>query len=728
VTNNIVKFDTAIKSITTMKCFSLLILPLVFLSSCSKKAAVNEDDYKMDLRYSPSRGQTCICLPDEVQKTIVDDRGTFLFDYVSNGPLDGFNVSLSAGIDSTIPERSEQRLYTAKIPILITSYSDKGLIFTSEIFAVAPSLKNAPIDSCELSLGFRGYPHNDIMLITLRNSSDKDTTVTPRIQIISVYPVKQGRDKKSLTIDNRISVTLPSETISSSKSPVYKGHSYSYKLSPLTVKAGAVGKIAIAVNIGSKAVQLYPSVDEAEDLRTKAISYWKSYPFPYDHISVPDSNVQNLIYSCIRNIYQAREIKKGLPAFQVGPTCYRGLWIIDGSFLLESMTFLGQLKDVRNGIEYMLGFQNKDGSFLLMDSHWKETGIVLWVIDRHGRLTGDKAWLESKWENVVRAVNFIDTLRARTMKNADAPNRGLVPAGFSDGGLARKTYEFTNVYWTLNGLKSAVDIAVVLNKEAEAALWKARFDTMFTAYRRAAVRSLRTDSCGNRAVPIYMTDECQLQRGQWAFCHAVFPGKLFADNDSLMTGTMNMLRCNEREGLVYETGWQDKGVWNYFGSFYAHAWLWLGDGQKAARTMYAMANHASSTLVWREEQPVRTVKTRQMTGDMPHNWASAEFIRMARNFIALERGGDLHLFEGLPPTWTKPGMQTSLQKVCTDFGILDVLLKISDDGKKAYITVDLDSSGYQKPSAVVIHLDVLKGAGKIIKLKPVFPMTETIKL
>jgi hypothetical protein len=27
---------------------------------------------------------------------------------------------------------------------------------------------------------------------------------------------------------------------------------------------------------------------------------------------------------------------------------------------------------------------------------------------------------------------------------------------------------------------------------------------------------------------------------------------------------MNMLKCSEREGLVYETGWQDKGVWNYF--------------------------------------------------------------------------------------------------------------------------------------------------------------------
>ena len=352
----------------------------------------------------------------------------------------------------------------------------------------------------------------------------------------------------------------------------------------------------------------------------------------------------------------------------------------------------------------------------------------MWVIKRHAQLTGDMKWLESKWDNVVRAVSFIDSLRYSTMKDKKAPNYGLIPAGFSDGGLDRNVYEYTNVYWILNGLKSAVNIANMLNREKEADLWKAKYDTMFAAYRKAARRSLKTDSCGNRAVPIYMVDSCQIQRAQWAFCHAVFPGKIFSMNDPLMLGTMNMLKCNEREGLVYETGWLDKGIWNYFGSFYAHAWLWLGDGQKAAKTMYAMANHASPTLVWREEQPLKSSDSKIMVGDMPHNWASAEFIRMIRHFIALERGKELHLFEGLPPTWIKPGMKTSLKGIYTEFGILDVDLIVSKDGKKADISVDLNSSNHHLPSSVVIHLDMLKGAGKIITCKPIFPIREIIAL
>jgi hypothetical protein len=141
-----------------------------------------------------------------------------------------------------------------------------------------------------------------------------------------------------------------------------------------------------------------------------------------------------------------------------------------------------------------------------MDSHWKETGIVLWVIKRHAQLTGDNRWLESKWDNVTRAVGYIDSMRISTMKDKNAPNYGLIPAGFSDGGLGRKTYEFTNVYWTLNGLKSAIDIAVMLNRENEAKIWKVKYDSMFADYQVAAKRCLKTDSCGNKAVPIYIED------------------------------------------------------------------------------------------------------------------------------------------------------------------------------------------------------------------------------
>ena len=91
---------------------------------------------------------------------------------------------------------------------------------------------------------------------------------------------------------------------------------------------------------------------------------------------------------------------------------------------------------------------------------------------------------------------------------------------------------------------------------------------------------------------------------------------------------MAMLRATKVEGMVFDTGWMKDGIWTYFASFYGHAALWMGHGDEAAQVLYDFANHAVPTRVWREEQKPLG-KGIEEVGDMPHNWASAEFIRLA---------------------------------------------------------------------------------------------------
>ena len=81
------------------------------------------------------------------------------------------------------------------------------------------------------------------------------------------------------------------------------------------------------------------------------------------------------------------------------------------------------------------------------------------------------------------------------------------------------------------------------------------------------------------------------------------------------------------QGLVYDTGWMRAGIWTYFASFYAHAALWNGQGREAAQVLYDFARHASPVRrLAQEQKPVG--KGNEEVGDMPHNWASAEFIRL----------------------------------------------------------------------------------------------------
>ncbi len=206
--------------------------------------------------------------------------------------------------------------------------------------------------------------------------------------------------------------------------------------------------------------------------------------------------------SSIRNIFQAREIKNGLPAFQVGPTCYRGLWVVDGSFILEAMTYVGLADEVRSGIKYLLGFQRPDGSFMLINGHWKETGIVLWAVARHAQLTGDTSWLEEIWPRIEKGVAAIRAMRA--MPPPGAPNAGLIPDGFSDGGIGGPFAEYTNLYWTMVGLGAAAEAAAWLGKSDQADEWRKEFEDFLATYRKAAERDARDDGKGNRCLPIRM--------------------------------------------------------------------------------------------------------------------------------------------------------------------------------------------------------------------------------
>jgi len=576
---------------------------------------------------------------------------------------------------------------------------------------------------CGQPLPEGGPPRHDLVLVRLRNKGGEEVTVRPVVTVESEMKLTPQSDPAR--------VDVGPETVLAASAPFEAGEQSGGKLAlrfdAMKLAAGAEGQLAIGVGRGQHPRLVPKDWEAAVALRRRAEQYWEQADLPYGRIEVPDPGIQAQLDSAVRNIYQAREIKDGLPAFQVGPTCYRGLWVVDGSFLMEAIAFLGRVDEARAGIDYLLSFQRDDGAIMIIDGHWKETGIALWAVTRHARLTNDSTWLFKVWPRVERGFDYIRSMRAKTWADPKAPNFKLIPEGFSDGGLSGKYPEYTNVYWTLVGMRAAVDAAEWLGNMVQAAEWQQEYDDFYATFRRAAERDMTADAHGNRCLPIRMRDDqnVPVQKAQWAFLHAVFPGKLFAGDDPLVGGNLAMLGAVEREGLVYDTGWVAQGVWNYFGSFYAHAWLWQGDGPKAAETLYAFANHASPLLAWREEQrPLG--EGPEVCGDMPHNWASAEFIRLVRHLLVLERDSELHLFEGLPPTWAKPGAVTRLDGVLTEFGPISFDLRVAGDGSKA--TLKLDPPRRSPASKVVVHLDGWSGREGTIELSGSEPIEREIPL
>jgi hypothetical protein len=541
-------------------------------------------------------------------------------------------------------------------------------------------------------------PRHDLVLVRMRNTAATPASVSPTLTLESAAPMAADAFRRRVQIGGWTTVSCSPAIIAMQQG----GGRLVLRFPEGTIPAHGEGTLSFVVARGRDAGDRPFDFRQGGAFLRKAEQFWHRAALPYDRLEIPDPGVQALLDSSIRNIYQAREIKDGLPAFQVGPTCYRGLWVVDGSFLLEAMTYLGRAEETRNGIKYLMSFQRKNGSFMLVDAHWKETGIALWAITRHARLTGDKDWLLQAWPNVERGFGFIRHLR--TMPAANAPNARLIPDGFSDGGLGDKVPEYTNIYWTLAGLRAAVESARWLGKLDEAEDWQKEYDEFLRTFQRAAERDARADAHGNRYLPIRMQYDPAIppQKAQWAFLHALFPGKVFSAGDPLVQGNMAMLKAAELEGLVQDTGWLKGGIWTYFASFYGHAWLWLGDSDKAARTLYAFGNHASPLLCWREEQmPVG--QGDQVVGDMPHNWASAEFIRLVRHALILERGNELHLFEGMPAKWARPGAVTRARDIATEFGPMSLEFQVAKSGASGVLKVSPPKR--TPPDRIILHLD-----------------------
>jgi hypothetical protein len=162
-----------------------------------------------------------------------------------------------------------------------------------------------------------------------------------------------------------------------------------------------------------------------------------------------------------------------------------------------------------------------------------------------------------------------------------------------------------------------------------------------------------------------------------------------------------MLHTTLQQGQAMGTGWMADGLWTYFASFYGHACLWTGDGKRAAQSLYSFANHASPLYAWREEQTPKDLQPKYW-GEMPHNWGSAEFVRLVIHLLALDRGTEMHLLEGIPQEWLHPEMKTSLKDISTPFGKLSFDLEVNKDGKTATLTIDKLSD--TSCSGIFVHL------------------------
>ena len=637
---------------------------------------------EVDFRFGPHHSQSTICFPDDPLKTIVGQDGDLRY---------GFAKSLFVGMED----------FSTFIDFSLAGFQDDKVLrqwIEAPGIPIVHTLIDRPAATLELiAFATRHASEGRVDNVLLSIKAKKGS--------VAVLPKLHIRTCEKLELE---SYTVPTATVGTheSKSPLLIAAQLNNSLGTCMLweedgftlylphgKATEEQEARYFVRLpqeNQSAAVLREQLQNPEMLLAEAREFWRTWkPFGVTEWSYPGQQGEFLT-ACARNIQQAREIKNGHLAFQVGPSVYRGLWIVDGNFLLEAARYLGYDQEADEGLRSEWSKQVDSGQVVAASGgqHWKDTAIAMFTLVRQCELKQDWTFFRDLEPNVVRALNFLIGLRdqARAGKSTNG-KYGLLAPGFADGGIGGVRSEFTNTVWTLAALRAVADAADQLRMSALAKQASQFFRELYDAFQQMAKQEMVRHPAGFDYLPMIAHDDPSVmdpdpwnrprpQTAQWALSHAIYPGVVFDQNDPIVRGHIALLQSCTQEDVPAETGWLwHDSLWTYNASFAAHVYLWAGLRDWAHRTFTGFLNHASPLYCWREEQPLQHALVGQDWGDMPHNWASAECVRYLRHMLVLEDGRSLRLLNGITAEDLTPSTRYTLSNSPTRFGRIDLELE-----------------------------------------------------
>jgi hypothetical protein len=609
---------------------------------------------KIHFGYAPRHSQSTICFPDDPHKSIVGQAGDLRY---------GFAKALLVGMED----------FATGVEFSLAGFQDDKVLrqwIEAPGVPIVHTLIERPAATLELiafATRHGGEGRVDNVLIAIK-SNDGPVAVAAKLHI---------RTCEKLELENYNS-SVATVIFHETKAPLLVGarlgeafgrcvwwEEAGFTLYLPHGEATREREARYFVRIPQEnqtATVLRERLQEPEALLAEAREFWSQWkPFGTTDWSYPEQHGEFLT-ACARNIQQAREVKNDRLVFQVGPTVYRGLWIVDGNFLLEAARYLGYDNEADQGLRSEWSKQADSGQVIAASGgeHWKDTAIAMFTLVRQCELKQDWSLFHELEPNVSRAIDFLIGLRDQARNGNSTNGRyGLLAPGFADGGIDGVRSEFTNTVWTLAGLgavaKAAKQQSIPSLDKKTAEFYK----ELYAALEETAKKEMVRHPMGFDYLPMIAHDDPSVndpdpwnrprpQTAQWALSHAIYPGLVFEKDDPIVRGHIALLQSCTQEDVPTETGWLwHDCLWTYNASFAAHVYLWAGLRDWAHRTFTGFLNHASPLYCWREEQPLQRALVGQDWGDMPHNWASAECVRYLRHMLALEDGQSLRLLEGI---------------------------------------------------------------------------------
>jgi len=423
-------------------------------------------------------------------------------------------------------------------------------------------------------------------------------------------------------------------------------------------------------------------------------------------------------------------INRDKAGIQPGSRSYERSWIRDGSLTSSALLKSGIVSEVKEFIDWYTAHQYENGKVpCVVDSRGPDPvpehdshGEMIYLIKEYFNFTKDTTFLRSKNENVLGAVDYIESLIAERstdhFKNGNDSVRayyGLVTESIShEGYSAKPMHSYWDNFFTMKGLKDAVEIQGILGEKQN----YERIKKVCETFRENLYNSL------NLAMKVREID--------------YIPGCVELGDFDATSTTIALTPCNELKYLpkpqvfntfnkyyeFFENRRDNKIDWvNYtpyenrlIGSF-----IYLDEPERAHELIKFFLNDQRpqgwnhwAEVVWKD------YRTPKFIGDMPHTWCGSDFINAIRSMFVYENEYDSSLVIGaaLYQDWIDSPNGMSVENLPTYYGELSYSIKkenyeyhfsIYGDVKLPEGGIKIKNfNGSKQPSGVVVNGKAIK--------------------
>lgn len=400
--------------------------------------------------------------------------------------------------------------------------------------------------------------------------------------------------------------------------------------------------------------------------------------------------------ACFRTAAGHILINRDGAAIQPGPRRYTRSWVRDCVIMGAALAKANIPHALSEFLQWYAPFQRPDGFVPCVvdrdgidwlvehDSH----GQLLWGVREAFRAEGDRGFLESMRQPVLRAAEYLLHLRSlRMTAEYTTPERsacyGLLPESAShEGYLAHPVHSYWDDFWGIRGLHAAAELAVALDLPEAALRW------------------------GEAAAAFLADVQCSLEKVIAGRKLGYIPGSVeWADFDP--TASANAIALLDfADDLpaaplhkmleTYLAGFRRKHrgemPWTNYTAYEIRiigAFVRLGQREEANELLdFFLADRRPPAWNQWPEITWKDPRSPGHLGDVPHTWIAAEYMLALASMVASERDGSdsLVVAGGLPWAWIAEEDGFAVAGLPTRHGLLDVKITATSETS---ITIEL---------------------------------------